>query len=118
MSQANLSETLFKPRFKHPGNCATLVRRFLPENPGDAVGARVKSRRSLVPSDQPFDVDLARRNSAEILDVQARIVMEAERTDPELFDTVIGYRGGNWIFEWAKEAMQWQQKPGRKPILC
>ena len=35
----------------------------------------------------------------EILDVQARIVMsEAERTDPELFDTVIGYRGGNWIF--------------------
>ncbi len=39
--------------------------------------------------------------------MQARIVMsEAERTDPELFDTVIGYRGGNWIFEWAKEAMQ------------
>jgi esterase FrsA len=34
----------------------------------------------------------------EILDVQARIVMsEAERTDPELFDTVVGYRGGNWI---------------------
>ncbi len=46
--------------------------------------------------------------------MQARIVMsEAERTDPELFDTVIGYRGGNWIFEWAKEAMQWQQRPAR-----
>ena len=37
---------------------------FLPENPGDAVGAERQSRRSLVPSDQPFDVDLARRNSA------------------------------------------------------
>ncbi|HEM8503291.1 TPA: alpha/beta hydrolase, partial [Citrobacter koseri] len=27
MSQANLSETLFKPRFKHP-ETSTLVRRF------------------------------------------------------------------------------------------
>jgi esterase FrsA len=47
----------------------------------------------------------------EILDVQARIVMsEAERTDSELYDTVVGYRGGNWIYEWAKQAMLWQQK--------
>lgn len=47
----------------------------------------------------------------EILEVQARIVMsEAERTDKELYDTVIGYRGGNWIYEWAKQAMVWQQK--------
>ena len=30
MTQANLSETLFKPRFKHP-ETSTLVRRF---NPG------------------------------------------------------------------------------------
>ncbi|GHD96659.1 hypothetical protein GCM10011445_36910 [Pseudocitrobacter faecalis] len=30
MSEANLSETLFKPRFKHP-ETSTLVRRF---NPG------------------------------------------------------------------------------------
>ncbi len=28
MTQANLSETLFKPRFKHP-ETSTLVRRFL-----------------------------------------------------------------------------------------
>ncbi|MFP1496578.1 alpha/beta hydrolase [Escherichia coli] len=35
----------------------------------------------------------------EILDVQARIVMsDAERTDDDLYDTVIGYRGGNWIY--------------------
>jgi esterase FrsA len=34
----------------------------------------------------------------------------------ELYDTVVGYRGGNWIFEWAKQAMLWQQRPGRKPI--
>ena len=47
----------------------------------------------------------------EILDVQARIVMsDAERTDDDLYDTVIGYRGGNWIYEWATQAMVWQQK--------
>jgi esterase FrsA len=32
MTQANLTETLFKPRFKHP-ETSTLVRRF---NPGPA----------------------------------------------------------------------------------
>ena len=51
----------------------------------------------------------------EILDVQARIVMsESERTDSELYDTVVGYRGGNWIYEWSKQAMLWQQKPARR----
>jgi hypothetical protein len=39
---------------------------------------------------------------------------EAERTDSELYDTVVGYRGGNWIYEWSKQAMLWQQKPARK----
>nr|VUD26300.1 fermentation/respiration switch protein [Salmonella sp. NCTC 7297] len=28
----------------------------------------------------------------------------------DLYDTVIGYRGGNWIYEWATQAMDWQQK--------
>ena len=60
-------------------------------------------------------MDLARYRPREILDVQARIVMsEAERTDSELYDTVVGYRGGNWIYEWSKQAMLWQQKPARR----
>jgi hypothetical protein len=51
----------------------------------------------------------------EILDVQARIVMsESERTDSELYDTVVGYRGGNWIYEWSKQAMLWQQKASQE----
>lgn len=41
---------------------------------------------------------------------------DAERTDDDLYDTVIGYRGGNWIYEWATQAMVWQQKPVRKKI--
>lgn len=39
---------------------------------------------------------------------------EAERTDSELYDTVVGYRGGNWIYEWSKQAMLWQQKASQK----
>jgi len=52
--------------------------------------------------------------------VQARIVMsQAERTDDDLYDTVVGYRGGNWIYEWAKQAMIWQQKASQEddPLL-
>ena len=113
MSQANLSETLFKPRFKHP-ETSTLVRRF-------SAGKPQAMQSALSGNHVDHWYRLINRlmwiwrgvTPQEILDVQARIVMsEAERTDPELFDTVIGYRGGNWIFEWAKEAMQWQQKAG------
>ncbi|XNM61402.1 alpha/beta hydrolase [Escherichia coli] len=40
-----------------------------------------------------------------------RIVMsDADHSDHDLYDTVIGYRGGNWIYEWATRAMVWQQK--------
>lgn len=120
MSQANLSETLFKPRFKHP-ETSTLVRRF-------SAGKPCAMQSALSGNHVDHWYRLINRlmwiwrgvTPQEILDVQARIVMsEAERTDPELFDTVIGYRGGNWIFEWAKEAMQWQQKAGQEadPLL-
>ncbi len=41
---------------------------------------------------------------------------DAERTDDDLYDTVIGYRGGNWIYEWATQAMVANKKPVRKKI--
>ncbi|EOY8580678.1 alpha/beta hydrolase, partial [Klebsiella oxytoca] len=108
MSQANLSETLFKPRFKHP-ETSTLVRRF-------NTGAQQPIQSALSGNNVDHWYRLINRlmwiwrgvTPQEILDVQARIVMsDAERTDPELYDTVVGYRGGNWIFEWAKQAMDW-----------
>ncbi|EOH6334549.1 esterase FrsA, partial [Citrobacter koseri] len=111
MSQANLSETLFKPRFKHP-ETSTLVRRF-------NHGTQPSVQSTLDGKNVPHWYRMINRlmwiwrgiDPREILDVQARIVMsEAERTDKELYDTVIGYRGGNWIFEWSKQAMEWQQK--------
>ncbi|HCR5534196.1 TPA: alpha/beta hydrolase, partial [Shigella flexneri] len=111
MTQANLSETLFKPRFKHP-ETSTLVRRF-------NHGAQPPVQSALDGKTIPHWYRMINRlmwiwrgiDPREILDVQARIVMsDAERTDDDLYDTVIGYRGGNWIYEWATQAMVWQQK--------
>ena len=111
MPEANLSETLFKPRFKHP-ETSTLVRRFNTGSPSSMHSA-------LSGSTVPHWYRMINRlmwiwrgvTPQEILDVQARIVMsQAERTDDELYDTVVGYRGGNWIYEWSTQAMQWQQK--------
>lgn len=106
MTQANLSETLFKPRFKHP-ETSTLVRRFNP-------GTQPAVQSALDGKTVPHWYRMINRlmwiwrgiDAREILEVQARIVMsEADRTDSELYDTVVGYRGGNWIYEWATQAM-------------
>ncbi|MGO1310799.1 MAG: alpha/beta hydrolase, partial [Kluyvera intermedia] len=111
MPEANLSETLFKPRFKHP-ETSTLVRRF-------NTGNTASMQSALSGANVPHWYRMINRlmwiwrgvTPQEILDVQARIVMsKAERTDEELFDTVVGYRGGNWIYEWSTQAMVWQQK--------
>ncbi|WHP30466.1 esterase FrsA [Trabulsiella odontotermitis] len=111
MPEANLSEVLFKPRFKHP-ETSTLVRRF-------NQGAQPAVQSALDGKNVPHWYRMMNRlmwiwrgiSPQEILDVQSRIVMsDAERTDPDLYDTVVGYRGGNWIFEWSKQAMLWQQK--------
>ncbi|QKJ85981.1 esterase FrsA [Paramixta manurensis] len=109
MNAKNLSEELFKPRFKHP-ETSTLVRRR--PSPTVAVQStldgenhtgwyRMLNRlmwtwRGLSPQ--------------EISEVLARIaVSRAEHTNDALLDTVIGYRGGNWIYEWSKQASVWQQ---------
>lgn len=111
MPQSNLSETLFKPRFKHP-ETSTLVRRR-------NSGAPQSVHSALEGSNEPHWYRMLNRlmwiwrgiDAREILDVQSRIVMnKAERTDPELYDTIIGYRGGNWIYEWSTQAMKWQQQ--------
>ncbi|MCS2150967.1 esterase FrsA [Scandinavium manionii] len=111
MPEANLSEVLFKPRFKHP-ETSTLVRRF-------HHGADSAVQSALDGKNVPHWYRMVNRlmwiwrgvSPQEILDVQARIVMSpSERTDDNLYDTVVGYRGGNWIYEWSKQAMLWQQK--------
>lgn len=114
MVKANLSETLFKPRFKHP-ETSTIVRRV--HHTGHPAIQSALDGKNI-----PHWYRMINRlmwvwrgiDPREILDVQARIVMsDAERTDPALYDTVKGYRGGNWIYEWSKQAMLWQQRAGQ-----
>ena len=111
MSPKNLSEELFKPRFKHP-ETSSLVRRVHRHRPLSIHSAldgesytgwyRMLNRllwtwRGLTPQ--------------EISEVLARIaVSTVEHTDEKLLDTVIGYRGGNWIYEWSAQGALWQQK--------
>ena len=33
-----------------------------------------------------------------------------KRSDPDLLDTVVGFRSGNWSYEWSKKAMQFQKQ--------
>lgn len=111
MSPKNLSEELFKPRFKHPETSSLVRRRHLHkplpvhsalEGESHAGWYRMINRvlwtwRGLPP--------------LEIGEVLARIAnSRAEHTDESLLDTVIGYRGGNWIYEWSSQAAQWQQR--------
>lgn len=115
MSQVNLSEELFKPRFKHP-ETSTLIRRARHHSASNIQSA-------LDGKTVPHWYRMVNRlmwiwrgvDPREILDVQARIACcKEERTNDELFDTVVGYRGGNWIYEWSKQAMMWQQKANQE----
>ncbi|MDC6112159.1 esterase FrsA [Serratia rubidaea] len=111
MAQANLSEILFKPSFKHR-ETSTLIRR--------APHARSATMHS------PLEGDTANNwyrmlnrllwawrgvDEVEIVEVLSRIAASAaEHSDERLLDTVVGYRNGNWIYEWVHQGMQWQQR--------
>ncbi|MCL2891556.1 esterase FrsA [Brenneria tiliae] len=112
MAQANLSETLFKPSFKHP-ETSTLVKR--PRHAQSGAG----THSALEGEDTGHWYRMLNRllwiwrgvHPWDIEDVLARIaVSQAERSSEHLLDTVIGYRSGNWIYEWCKQGADWQQR--------
>lgn len=50
-------------------------------------------------------------NIIDCYEVMAKIGASSNpRSDEELLDTVIGFRSGNWSYEWSKKAMQWQKR--------
>jgi len=112
MSGTNLSETLFKPSFKLP-ETSTLVSRprhsdgqlpvlatlegVNPQNWYRMINRLLWIWRGI----DPWEIE----------EVLARIAAsKTERTDGRLLDTVIGYRPGNWIYEWSHQGMVWQQR--------
>lgn len=110
MSDKNLSEELFKPRFKHPETSSLVHRQH---------HAAVQVHNALEGDTQRGWYRMLNKllwtwrglSPQEISEVLARIaVSEFERTNEALLDTVIGYRGGNWNYEWSKQAAIWQQR--------
>ncbi|WP_445374161.1 esterase FrsA [Photorhabdus tasmaniensis] len=111
MANQNLSESLFKPRQKHQ-ETSTLVKhrhpRLIAGNyntlDGNSHGRWYRMINRLMwiwRGIDPFEIE----------EVLCRIAMaNAQRSDDNLLDTVVGYRKGNWIFEWSHQAMLWQQK--------
>ncbi len=109
MSDKNLSEELFKPRFKHPETSSLVHRQHhhtmqvhsALEGDTQRCWYRMLNKllwtwRGLTPQ--------------EISEVLARIaICDLEHTDDTQLDTVIGYRSGNWNYEWSKQAALWQQ---------
>lgn len=111
MTAKNLSEELFKPRFKHP-ETSSLVRRQSHPHP-----AAIKT--ILNGENQQSWYRMLNRlmwiwrgvSPLELSEVLARIASSREeRTDAQRLDTVIGYRNGNWTYEWSKQAAEWQEK--------
>lgn len=110
MAQANLSEVLFKPSFKH-AETSTLISRahhlvgeIHSPLEGNSDPSWYRMLNHLLWAWRGID-------PVEISEVLARIAASnAEHSDKHLLDTVIGYRNGNWIYEWVYQGMQWQQK--------
>jgi len=113
MSPKNLSEELFKVRFKHP-ETSSLVRRVRHNSPlnirsaldGDNQTGWYRLLDQLLWSWRGL-------SPQEIIEVLSRIAASrSEHTNEHQLDTVIGYRNGNWIYEWASQGAYWQQKAG------
>ncbi|MDE9429986.1 esterase FrsA [Xenorhabdus bovienii] len=111
MTKQNLSESLFKPRLKQQ-ETSTLVKYVRLQS--TAASDRILSGERREHWYRMIDwlAWIWRGiNPLEIQDVLSRIaVIDAERSDDHLLDTVIGYRKGNWAFEWTQQAMYWQQE--------
>lgn len=107
MPQQNLSEKLFKPSFNQP-ETSTLIRRV------SEFGYEPQASESSVRWYRVLTKMLWIWQGVSHIDIGetlARIVMsDNKRTNPRCLDTVIGYGGGNWIYEWSQQAINWQRK--------
>ncbi|MFY3771473.1 hypothetical protein AHYW_000970 [Providencia manganoxydans] len=111
MTQQNLSEKLFKPKVRQT-ETSTLVSYSAYSPP------IIKSHSALSGTQHAGWYRMINRlmwiwrgiDALEIEEVLSRIaVTDAERSDNNLLDTIIGNRRGNWCFEWSNQAMRWQQ---------
>jgi len=110
MSSKNLSEELFKPHYNYPETSSLVHRQH---------HADVDVEATLDGSSQHGWYRMLNKlmwtwrgvPPQEISEVLARIAISDQRhTDDALLDTVIGFRSGNWAFEWSRQAGYWQDR--------
>lgn len=111
----NLSETLFKPRAKH-AETSTLIQYTHPKsNIATYSVLNGTSQQSWYRTIQRLQWIWRGLSPIEIEEVLSRIALkDAPRSDDKFIDTIVGYRKGNWSFEWSHQAMTWQQKALRE----
>ncbi|WP_029687162.1 esterase FrsA [Tatumella saanichensis] len=107
MQKKNLSEELFKPRFEHP-ETSTLVQPLCAPAAGTGHSATTGLwYRTLL----PFHWHFRGVPPLETKEVLSRIAASRlTRTSEQQLDTVRGYRNGNWIYEWSRQAALWQER--------
>ncbi|MGV3346443.1 esterase FrsA [Enterobacteriaceae bacterium LUAb1] len=111
MTPKNLSETLFKPRFKYPETSTLVQRMHHHQTSSPPTLLDGKSQRSWYRMINKLFWAWRGISPQEISEVLSRIAMGPdERTDRHQLDTVIGYRHGNWIYEWIYQGSQWQDR--------
>jgi len=99
----NLSEILFKPKTEQAETSTIIGRPFVP-NSANAARRWYRFNHQLQWVWRGAD-------PREINEVLARIAAStAPRSNEALIDTVVGYRKGNWIYEWSQQGMHWQKK--------
>lgn len=109
MTEKNLSEQLFKPKFDYP-ETSTLVMsdknsqdltNSLLDSEGNSCWYRAIDRLSWQWRGLPF---------LETEEVLSRIaISDKKRSNSKWLDTVIGYQSGNWIYEFWAQANKWQK---------
>lgn len=112
MSQSNLSETLFKPSSKDR-ETSTLVRLSGHKEPLRIAGSALEGvkQTNWYRTINTLMWTWRGVDPLEIEGVLSRIAAsDARRSDDKLLDTVIGYRKGNWAYEWSHQAMEWQRR--------
>ncbi|UJF18830.1 esterase FrsA [Vibrio sp. SS-MA-C1-2] len=107
MTNNNLSTTLFS-KHKSAKETSTLVTSFRSDNSGLSSKGHTKHWYRVLKRAQWIWLGIDPIEQEEIL---AKIANSgAERSDPDLLDTVIGYRPGNWIYEWTAAGMIYQKR--------
>ncbi|MCW8995849.1 MAG: esterase FrsA [Psychromonas sp.] len=113
--QENLSKTLFTPKF-HVPETSTLI-------PNSSTKKNLRSDDIIMDGEQQngwyrlLKFMLWAWQGLDLIDcyaVLSRIsASNNERSDNGILDTVVGFRSGNWSYEWTQQAMGYQKKAAK-----